>query len=377
MYYIFPNNEYTITWLSEDGIKKTTGLVTAVSGKGTCGTVTMKVLQHNGNDDGTDVFDDQCYCINAYNTRSNDPYAAARVAEMKKQQDLSKCPVLQDKDQSKYDAPAVVTIPIANISEVEYDLSSQQYPCLPPDNTPKGGTKIVILGISATTIRAVIIRLEFLGDNCPCDNDDVVKVIDMQVGKKYNVTYVCNDADKTVYEIEGVLTQIIETGSPDEDKPDNCKGTSTGNYQNSFVRQGKKTEQVGFNNSSYNCSCSRDDFMHAEPIINDVKFTFDTSEQFASSEEVVWLSMIRNVDLVDTGTPDEPEDSDDKHGHHHGHHPEPVKPEPTVYHIGRNTVIVDGGSVLIKGHHDKIHHHGQDRDVTVTMQEILKYYLGV
>lgn len=376
LFYIFPNNEYTITWLSENGIQKTTGLVTGISGTSGCnGTITMKVLANNGNDDAPDAEAEKCYCLNAYQKRSNDPYASARITEMKKKQDMTKCPVLQDKDTSKYRGPVTVVIPIANISGIDYDVS-ENYPCLPPDQKPKGGTKIVILGISATTIRAVIVRLEFLEDDCPHDDEDAVRVVDMEVGKRYHVTYMCDDPDRTIFEIEGTLTCIEETGRP-TDKPDNNMGTSTGNHCNCIVRQGK-TEQVGFNNSAYGTTCKVEDFMNADPIENDVRFVFDTSEQFHSTEEVVWLSMLRNVEEIATGTPDEPVDPEDPpkdpicgdHCHHHHHHPQ-------TYHIGSATVVVDGGTVVVKGHSGPNCGCNPGQDATLTMQEILEYYLGV
>lgn len=191
----------------------------------------------------------------------------------------------------KYDDYEIYFIPIQNIMDIKY-----------VNNSPNGNTnkkervKIMILGISATTLKAIIVRLSFFDDNF----DEAVKYVDLKVGNIYDISYECPHR-QTIYETRAKVVKIEEC----EDDTINC----CNNKHNSFVR-----EQVGFDNSvyvdgdqSYNC-CDKDDFIESKPV-RKIKITIDTSETFEGRYEELMLDSIRDCSLVESFDDD---DSDEK-----------------------------------------------------------------
>lgn len=182
--------------------------------------------------------------------------------------------VLNPPDMSKYDEPDIYFIPIKNIMDVSYITNAI--------TKPKGGTRIMILGISATIIKAIVVKLEFFDDNC----EESIKCVDLETDKVYDLIYEYNGS---VYE-NRVKIVGIEDCACITDNP------------NSIVR-----ENIGFDNTVYLDIChNKDDFMRGDPV-RQVKITVDTSETFDGNLEVIMLDSIRDCTLVediDDDTPD-------------------------------------------------------------------------
>lgn len=194
--------------------------------------------------------------------------------------------VLNPPDTSKYDSPKVYFIPLANLMDVSYVMNNN-----PANNKPKGGTKVMILGISATVLKAIVVRLEFFDDNF----EEAVKLVELEKDKIYDIAYDCKG---TIYESRVKVIAIEE-----------CECTSVED-PNTPVH-----ENVGMNNSVYGGCHNKDDFMK-EPPVRKIKITVDTSETFDGNLEVIMLDSIRDCTLVedvveDDATTDETIDTDD------------------------------------------------------------------
>lgn len=178
--------------------------------------------------------------------------------------------VLNPPDTSKYDSPKIYFIPLSNLMDVTYILNDK-----PVDKKPKGGAKIMILGISATILKAIVVRLEFFDDNF----EEAVKLVELEKDKVYDIAYECRGS---IYESRAKIVAIEECNTPVEDK-------------NTPVH-----ENIGMNNSVYNdCHC-KGDFMK-EPPVRKIKITVDTSETFDGNLEVIMLDSIRDCVLVEEG----------------------------------------------------------------------------
>lgn len=260
--------------------------------------------------------------------------------------------VLNPPDTSKYNDPEIIFIPSSNILDINYITSIGNI-----DNMK--GTRVMLLGISATTIKAIIIRLEFF-DDCL---EDAIKLVDMEVGGIYNIVYECGN---TIFESVVKLISI-------EEIPDTTIQTGKG-----YVR-----ENVGVNNSVYTC-CTKTDFMSSPPV-SKIKLIVDTSETFEGRYECIMLDSIRDCTLIqgpDGNTDDTTQDITDNYctnccfktcnctpetcGHYHC--------SPSIsgsYKIGDNLVIISPeGNV-------EIHTKDGNGVVGTTITEILSYYLGV
>ena len=161
------------------------------------------------------------------------------------------------------------------------------------------------LGSENTSIR-------FYEDGC-CEVTDTT-VVDMAVGNKYSVSYL-DHHDHTMYEIEGTLKSIsIEQNFGDE-APDH-----------GFVRQEQSSIQscnyhdgVGMYNLAYDRSDDKtiydpDHFFElAKSNPEKILFIFDTSTNFNSTFDKVWLKDIRSVSVIENGDTDiiEPDENED------------------------------------------------------------------
>lgn len=179
---------------------------------------------------------------------------------------------------------------ISNIKEVTKEDNNCN--CHKPPKFPKEVTKVAILGISAETIRSIIVRLRFYDDpgDC-CDVVDAVPV-DMKVGNKYNVSYL-DHRDHTIYEVLGKLVSInIKQNFGDEP------------LQHGFIRPEvhecchNAVEQIGLNNMTY---CHNNDHFMSLPkdCPDDISFVFDTSSSGEATLDVVKLKDMRGCTLVE------------------------------------------------------------------------------
>ena len=182
--------------------------------------------------------------------------------------------ILNPPDMSKYDDPKIYFIPISNIMDVSYIKGNN--PAEPPKH--KGGTKVMILGISATVVKAIIIKLEIFDDNC----DEAVKYVDMEVGGIYDISY---ELHNTIYESRVKVVAIRECESDHRHH----------NKHSSIVR-----ENVCMNDNVYYDHHNRHDkadFMK-EPPVRKIEITVDTSETFDGNLEVIMLDTIRDCTLI-------------------------------------------------------------------------------
>ena len=150
----------------------------------------------------------------------------------------------------KYPVSTTVDICTSMIMDINY--ATKGIPC---PGLNEEGVKVVLLGISAEIVKAIVINLKMINDGCCCSNP--VKDVTLEVGNKYTISYF-NSKDNAVYTFDGKLISITETDN-----------SST---SNSIVRV---CEQAGLNNSIYNSNCciassDKDKFLCGNNIQNDI-----------------------------------------------------------------------------------------------------------
>ena len=205
------------------------------------------------------------------------------------------CPCAHKDVLLNYADVVTATIPINHIySFAPYEIKEEE----PPKPIPqiKEVTKVSVLGISSEFIHSVIVRLRIYEDGSCCEVTDTIPV-DMTVGNKYNVTFV-DHVDHTTYEIVGILKAIaIEQNFGDEAPNHGFVRNETGcSYH----------DMVGMNNVCYD-PISTDDTVYdkdhflslAKSCPEKVLFTFDTSTDYNSTFDKVWLNDIRGVSVIE------------------------------------------------------------------------------
>lgn len=266
---------------------------------------------------------------------------------------------------TNYDEPIVYFIPVANLIDVKY-IGTQN----DDDKNKREDVHVMLLGISATMVKAIILRLEFFDDAI----NDAVKYVEMKAGNIYDIAY--EDKDGTVYESRAKVIRI-------EEDPHGCECCKPGK---GYVR-----ENVGGNNIIYTSCCHhKDDFMQ-EPPVPLVKIIVDTSEDFEGRYETILLHTIRDCTLVSDESGDVPDEptipdccanciykTDDCEMSTCGHciPPKPPKdcgcvdePEYT-YNYEKNTM-----KAVIKG--EKVDLFVQGQKTEITLDSLVKFYLGL
>ena len=274
--------------------------------------------------------------------------------------------VLNPPSTEKYDDPKIYFIPLANLVSVSYVKNDDQ-----PGKDKKGDTYVMLLGISATMVKAIIVRLEFFDDNI----DEAVKLVEMAAGGIYDVAYETKDG--TIYESRVKVVKIEEDRDHRICKPG--KG---------FVR-----ENVGGDNVIYTSCCNnkhdKDDYMN-EPPVPIVKIIVDTSEDFTGRFETILLHTIRDCTLVqapddETPIPEKPECYCDNCGYKTDncepetccHYIPPKKPDCScecnneVYTYTYDNKM----KAIVNGENVSLYIRGEKTDVT--LESLVKYYLGV
>ena len=180
-----------------------------------------------------------------------------------------------DSNNTKYTGPTTLFIPVANIASVSCICNTTDK----KDN--KEGLYIMLMGISATVVTAVIVRLAFF-DDC---REDAVKYVNLEVGGVYDIAYEGNDG--RIYENRAKVMQIEDNRNNFHSRP-----------RRDYVRETRK-EHVGFNNAIYiDQTKNKDEFMTGVPV-RDIEIIVDTSEFFTGCYESISLSAIRDVTLVE------------------------------------------------------------------------------
>lgn len=181
-----------------------------------------------------------------------------------------------DSNNTKYTGPTTLFIPVANIVGVSCI-------CNTTDNKKdnKEGLYIMLMGISATVVTAVIVRLAFF-DDC---REEAIKYVNLEVGGVYDIAYEGNDG--RIYENRAKVIQIEDNRNNFHSRP-----------RRDYVRETRK-EHVGFNNAIYiDQTRNKDEFMTGVPV-RDIEIIVDTSEFFTGCYESISLSAIRDVTLVE------------------------------------------------------------------------------
>ena len=268
--------------------------------------------------------------------------------------------VLNPPSSTKYKSPINIYIPMVNILDIKFNRENMS-----PSKGLKHerGTKVMILGISATAIKAIVIHLEFF-DDCL---EKAVKYVDLAVDNVYDLSYLSKKSN-SIFEIRGKLISIQEcVGEP-------CKNGK------GFVREIICPDNSIVSNCTEGC---KKDFMKAPPV-KKIKLTFDTSEDFSGYYETITLDSIRDCELVsDDTTPDS--DANEEVStvtctcsnnnacttptcEYYKNSPCCSKSDNTSYLIGDYKIIVDGDKI-------KVDNNGEKSDID--MSEVLKFYFGV
>ena len=260
---IFPNMEYNFIFYNSitGDVDRLTALVTKVY---------EDQIRVKYSTTSTEVIKDCSKCSNSSCSNKNKP-------NISKQAPMPTCNcVLNPPDTSKYEEPRIYFIPIHNLIDVSYVLNSSGDS---NNQNNRDEVKVMLLGISATMVKAIVVRLQFFEDSI----EDAIKYVDLKAGGIYDISY--EEKDGTIFESRVKIKEIEEVG---DGKYDSCKPGK------GFVR-----EHVGSNNFIYTtCSCSKADFMQSPPVKR-VKIIVDTSETFEGRYECIMLDSIRDCKLVD------------------------------------------------------------------------------
>jgi len=229
-----------------------------------------------------------------------------------------------------------------------------------PNFNKNGVVRVMLLGISATTVKAVVVKLAFFDDNY----EEAAKLVDLKVGNVYEITYETDNG--TIYTNSGKIVSIEEL--------------SEGVCCAPYVR-----ECVGFHNSVYNSpTCSKDEFMNAPPA-RKIKITLDTSSDYSGMYESIMLSMIRDCNLITEGSEDTENNETNDYCYSCIYKTENCDPNSCGHYIASDsgkccccnkTYSYENHNVSITG--DKVTITDKDGNATEsTMDAILRNYLGL
>ena len=168
---------------------------------------------------------------------------------------------------SKYNGPQVFFIPIANLINVTHV----------PTDKYNGEVRVMLLGISAEVVKAIIIRMAIFDDKI----EDAVKHVTLEAGKVYDLTYISKDH---------VYTNRFRVVSIEEDNGCPCSKPGNG-----YVR-----EHIGFHNSIYvNFNdTTKEEFISANPV-KKVKIIVEDTENDSGLVSSIMLDCIRDCTLID------------------------------------------------------------------------------
>ena len=252
---VFENMEYQFSFYDQDtgSINNLKGLVTNLYED----QIKIKYIP-NSTDCNKCNKRDECSSINTTTSSNNSPMPTCGC-------------ILNPPDTSKYDSPKVYFIPIQNIINISYIGSSSNQ----NDNTNKGGIRVMLLGISASIVKAVVINLDFFDDA----SKNPFKSIELKKDKIYDITY--EDKDETIYESRAKIISIEDSVDTD------CQ-----------CGKGIVRENVGMCNSVYTNNVHTKDSFLREPPVRKIRIIVDTSEDFNGHLECIMLDSIRDCKLV-------------------------------------------------------------------------------
>lgn len=273
------------------------------------------------------------------------------------------CILADDKAKDKYTRTTCITIPAFNINSITYmgPTTCTTMPDNPPKPTiKKKGVRYLLLGINAEIVTLMMVNLDFIDDRF----ENAFKSINLKIGGIYKIVYSENNGDhchNTIYEIEGTLVNIEEV--PNKNNNSSC-----------IMRMNKcdhPEEIVGVHNSIY-CACDvstdKDKFLTGEGCDMDIKLTFDTmSSPINGSYDILYLSQIRDVEVIDDNVDERPNHNRPCHdSHHHDHHDK------------KKSYVVNGVTYIFDN--DKVYYLDKDGlyrpDQECTMEELINFYFN-
>lgn len=187
--------------------------------------------------------------------------------------------ILNPSNISKYDCSKVLFIPIANLLNIDY-ITNERY---------NGEVRVMLLGISAEVVKAIIIRMAIFDDKV----EDAVKNVTLEAGKTYNFTYISGN------NIRSTRAKVVNI-----EEVEGCICSRPGT---DYVR-----EHVGAHSSVYvNFNdATKEEFMHARPA-KKVKIIVDVSNDESGIYETIMLDCIRDCTLSDGSTSDSTTENED------------------------------------------------------------------
>lgn len=335
---VFPGMEYSVKFydISLGKVREITCLVSKIIGHDACIEEPCMVVRYMPNNDKINCNSCNRNCTNKGKTGAIP---------------ICNC-VLNPPDASKYNEPETIYIPLNNILDIKFNRENISSSC-------KGETKVMILGISATMVKAIVIHLDFF-DDCM---EDAVKYVDLAVNNVYNITHLCSK-DNTIYELTGKLVSIEEKTNYEECKPG--KG---------FVR-----EHVTFGNNIIHTKSDKNSFM-SDPPSKKIELIFDTSKDFSGRYESVMLDSIRDCVLVSEGVDGNPVEDEfcaKCEFKYPGCNPVDCGNYPNTKSFSlQNNYSIDGYNISVNGDNISISNTSKSLDTTITMEELLKFYLGI
>ncbi len=330
---VFPGMEYNIKFydINLGSVRSVTCLVSKiVSG---CNTCTESYIEAVCKSDKDDCTPQDKKCVSSIKPGSIP---------------LCNC-VLNPPNADKYNAPDKLYIPFNNIINISFNRDNLINNC-------GNGVKVMVLGISASVVKAIIVRLDFFDDNA----EDAVKCVELVKNNIYDITYLCK-SNGNMYEVRGKLEGIVEVTDDEE-----CKSGK------GFVR-----ENVALNgNVIHSHAPSKDEFMKSPPA-KKIKLIIDTSDDFSGRYECVMLDSIRDCVFIAEGEK-EPVAEDicstctfkrpDCDPTECGYYPTTCGANVTKYSIDGYDVTVDGDQVSIES---------GEESFKISMRNLVEFYLGI
>lgn len=292
------------------------------------------------------VYDDQIKVLYTKDTSSNDTVDCSKCKNTKCKNNNNNVVVtptchciMNPPSTEKYEYPTTYFVPVCNIIDINYMKNSSK------------GVSIMLLGISATVLNAIIIHMEMFDDS---SNTTAIKSVDLKTGAIYNFTY--EGSDGCVYESKVKVIKI------EQDKQfDDCKCKAGKGY----VR-----ENVGEDNNVYTSYINKTEFMKQPPISN-IRIIVDTSEDFSGRYEVIPLNSLRDCTLIEDGgteSPTTPTDPDTKKCNCECSCKKDNNTYEYDYSANDVKAVVNGETVTITSE-------GQNMDLT--LDRLIKFYMGI
>lgn len=196
-----------------------------------------------------------------------------------------------DKNQTHFQQARTMSFPLANLKEISYYGDEQTCTC----TKDTWRNIIMVLGITATEMQIIILKLKFFNDS----SSESFKQIVLKPNTKYKFTYY-SYKEETSKEVTGTLKCLTRTEKPVEARPD-C-----------FIRESESVQNM------FEEIIEEHEFVHQKPVHD----FFDCDKMYHDYQLLIekedgqrgyfYLSQLRDCDVVETEStePDNPGDED-------------------------------------------------------------------